>query len=242
MGTLITLKQVHELGVSWYFPGLSDNQKITFPVGEYKHQVAILNETLSNTYGLKVDIRKFIQESINCTVIMSVTGRAYRHYYPWSMEKTRWDWDSTIVDWQFTTFNFSNEHDALLFKMRFSEVVRDVTPYDPERPPTELQEAEHECREAERRLQKSKKHLSNMKVIYTGNGGEDYEGHINMDEETFRRLTDVISDEYDDTIFVDNNNDKTFRCEALSTALKNAVRVNDKKALLARVLKRLHEN
>lgn len=262
MGRLVTPNELSNLGLSWYFPEYTDNMRLKLPAGDYQHMVAIQKGTLRETPSLKVDARKFIEESISCLVIHTECGRNYKHFYPWSMkDRPRYDWDSTEVEWTFVAFWFDNEPDALMFKMRFSEHVSPVTEYDPARPPSHLQEAEWEAAQAEKDLAKAKKKLETAKAKYDydneraskyktleDNDFDDddeyisaldkYEEELDIKEEIFNILCDNFDDDIDeDLIYEDANTGKTFKCLELDAAIRKKKTLERAQAVLQDIVK-----
>ena len=123
MGKLTTLEKL-ELSQDWYF---EETYRITFPNTNYPYSLAIHRDTLNNTSGLKISIRKWIEENIDDIVLMAFLDKGYFHYYD----------QARIFDGGYqqsnywVLFHFEKEESALMFKLRFGEYIKEITDKHP---------------------------------------------------------------------------------------------------------------
>lgn len=136
MGRLITLNEIsgvedHGINASWYFDDAfrvysTSKYKINWPNISYPSCIAIHETKLYNN-SVKIEIRKWIENTLSDTVILYPINKSYRRYYgePGDFE------ESSMISNIWQGFYFDNEHSATLFKLRFSDIVSEVTDYHP---------------------------------------------------------------------------------------------------------------
>lgn len=127
MGRLVKLEDL-DLNPSWYFSDAyysidARRHVYKWPSPDFPHIVTIHNDTLNHYNDRRIKIRQWIERNLSETVIFSVIDKSYRIYYG---EKR--DWDSSYErknDW--FVFHFEDEHSATMFRLAFSEYVREMT-------------------------------------------------------------------------------------------------------------------
>lgn len=235
MGRLATLSELTQgLGADWYFTEFENGQPV-LPSDEFKHDVAINNDTFKQHHGLKNIIRKFVTENVTDLVLVDEVTEDYFHY--WSTRGPRYDWDGGHIHWGFHIFYFQEENEAVLFKLRFSEYIAELTPYDPERPPSHIQEAEYRKKEAEQNLATAQERLSKAQVAYkkalANKKNEEWDEFIEecfeLEEDDLKKLADQFDwedfDEDGNIFFVNQDSGATFKSPTLSNAIKWKKRV-----------------
>jgi hypothetical protein len=204
MGQLLTLKEMKVgLGLDWYDVDVDFKGNVELPSTTYPHVLYIRSDKL--TPKEKIEIRKFVKDSCDDVVIHDVKRINYSTYYYMPKGSHRWDWDTREVNWDHEQFYFQDESEMMLFKLKFSELIVNLTPYDPERPPKHIQEAEHRKKEAEAALAKAQSELTSAKkklesLNTKSNSFDDDED----DGEDYSELVDEEWDEYDECCIADD--------------------------------------
>lgn len=133
MGKLLTISRLkgpdNDLAV-WYFKDAYYNPYSTgqtydfkWPSDDFPHFVAIHADDLDLH---RADIRKWIEQSTDSTVIFSTVDRSYRVYWSSDIKKRNWEHTSEIRN-VWALFYFDDTETALSFKLRFSNLVREVS-------------------------------------------------------------------------------------------------------------------
>ena len=133
MGRLITLEHL-DIEPTWYFSDAHysiDARRYVYkwPSPDFPYCVAIHSDDIRIYGDRKIKIRRWIEQTISETVILSIIDKGYRVYYG---EKR--DWDSSYErknDWY--AFYFDDEHSATMFRLTFSELVKEITDLHPDR-------------------------------------------------------------------------------------------------------------
>lgn len=196
MGQLLSLAGIKaNLGAHWYF-----TSEVKLPNAEYPHTLFILCEKLTNQ--ARVEIRKFVQSSCEDTVIVETFRRTYRSYT--NMTGHRWDWYDREINWSYECFYFQTEEEALLFKLRFSELVSEFTDYDLEHPPSHIQESEREIKELEKSTAKA------LSELYENTNDKDNKQIQPLTQEIIDHLVETAARwrEDDPILFVDEEGTK----------------------------------
>lgn len=132
MGQLVTLEQLKDME-PWYFGDSyygRDARRYVFcwPNESFPHCVAIHSSDMSKDIKLKVEIRRWIERNLSETVILSSLDKSYREYYD---DERTWR-HSYEVSNLWITFHFEDEHSASMFKLRFSEHIKEITDLHPD--------------------------------------------------------------------------------------------------------------
>jgi len=143
MGRLIT--DIAETEITWlfkdaYYSSSANRYLYKWPNPSFPYMVTIPSDRINDTSGLRIDIRRWIERHITDTVIMKQVDKSYRFYY--GTDKDHWRYSEqyyTMSNWWYT-FSFEDEHSALAFKLRFSDLVKDMTDYHPDHPYHKKQE------------------------------------------------------------------------------------------------------
>lgn len=238
MARLITINEIKDLGLSWYFPELTDRSQLVLPAGDFQYVLGINNEVFKDTLSHRVSIRKFIESALADNVLINVTQKDYLHYY--GTHKSKYDWDHYNVSWGFHEFWFQNEADMILFKIKFAELISEITPYNPECLPGELQEADYYKKEAEERLKKYIDDLDDAEVQYIDNKKEVIKKKKRkFDKEVIDRLVKEIDDDdiEPELVLVDGDG-KDFICKSLNYSLIWTKRLKSAEVQMERAKKR----
>jgi len=131
MGRLVALADL-DLTPYWYFSDTwysSEGRRYiyTWPSPDFPHRVAIHADSIDNHNGTKIKIRQWIERNLSETVIFSVIEKNYRVYY--SAERT-WDHSFERTN-QWYVFHFEDEHSAMVFRLAFSDLVKEITELHP---------------------------------------------------------------------------------------------------------------
>jgi hypothetical protein len=220
MARLITIDDIKAIGVNWYFPEYTRDSQLKLPAGDFQFVQGINNEVFRDNISLRSTIRKFVEASLSEDLIINVTHTSYNHYY--STNKPRYDWDHHSVSWGFHEFYFQNEADMILFKMQFSEYITKITPYDPDQPPSDIQEADHCKKEAEEHYLKYIDELKEAKVEYLDEKKKVIKTKIReFDEEVIEHLEKRIfrESDLDDELELLDEKGRTFVCKSIQQSL-----------------------
>jgi|APFre7841882654_1041346.scaffolds.fasta_scaffold88447_2 hypothetical protein len=131
MGRLVYLNNL-DLDARWYFPDAHynrerNNYNYTWPNIAYPSRVAIHSEDLDDQNSRRIEIRKWIEENLQETVICDILDKSYRRFT--DSEKS-WE-HSYEVSNRWVVFYFDNEHSASIFALRFSEWIKPITDENP---------------------------------------------------------------------------------------------------------------
>lgn len=131
MGRLITLSQL-DPNPSWYFLDAYyswESRRWTYkwPSDTFPYCVSIHNDDLKDYRDRKIEIRKWIEANVQGPVIMDEVDKHYRVYYS---DDRHWDHSYERSN-MWTAFYFETEGEALLFRLTFSEYVKDITDLHP---------------------------------------------------------------------------------------------------------------
>jgi len=112
----------------WYFEDAyyCDGWCYEWPNPSYPYQMAIHDDNLQSNKKL-IEIRKWITENIVDTVIHAGVNKSYFQYYD---ENEKWR-DGYQIHNKWTTFHFENEHSATMFKLRFGDIIQEITDKHP---------------------------------------------------------------------------------------------------------------
>ena len=211
---------------------------MVLPAGDFQYVLGINNKVIRDTPSHKVSIRKFIESALVDDVLIKVTYKDYLHYC--ETYKPKYDWTHYNVTWGFHEFWFQNESDMVMFKMKFSEQISEITPYNPDALPGELQEAEYYKKEAEERLQKYLNELDDAEVLYINKKKETIKKEkMKFDKEVVERLVKEIDEDdiESDLILVDGDG-KDFICKSLNYSLIWTNKLKSAEAQMERAKKR----
>jgi hypothetical protein len=132
MGRLIALKDL-DLTPHWYFSDTwfsVDGRRhvYSWPSPDFPHQVAIHTDSLDNYNGTKIKIRQWIERNLSETVILSEVEKNYRVYYD---EERTWEHSHERRN-NWYVFHFEDEHSATMFRLAFSDLVKEITDLHPD--------------------------------------------------------------------------------------------------------------
>ena len=137
MGRLINIKEARD-HAPWYFNDAyyssdgRDGYRFNWPNGSFPHQLCIHNDDIQAT-RLKTLIRRWIDNSISDTVIVDTIDLDYKKFYGKSYEwEKRYD-----VSNRWYRFSFEDEHSATMFALAFSEYIKPMTKWHPDKPDDE---------------------------------------------------------------------------------------------------------
>lgn len=133
MGKLITLDHLVP-DPTWYFPDAyytweSRRWIYKWPSEVFPHMISIHSDDLEQHKARKGEIRRWIEANADGTVIYKEIDKKYRIYYG-----EQRDWDHSYEQpntW--CCFYFEDEESALMFKLRFSEYIKELTDLHPTR-------------------------------------------------------------------------------------------------------------
>jgi hypothetical protein len=131
MGSLVTLNSL-ALDPSWYFPDShysweSRRWVYKWPSEYFSHVVGIHADDFRSHPARKTEIRKWIEINVEGTVIINEIDKNYRVYYG----KER-DWDHSYERTnKWYAFYFESEESAFMFRLRFSEYIKEITDLHP---------------------------------------------------------------------------------------------------------------
>lgn len=136
MGRLLTLEDVKE-HAKWYFTDAyytNDGRGhyiFAWPSKDYPYSNCIHMDDLTNE--LRIKIRRWVESSILDTVIYDTIDRGYRKNY----DENR-DWNRGFnVSNNWTRFFFENSESSMLFKLVFSDSIKEPTAHNPRYPDDE---------------------------------------------------------------------------------------------------------
>jgi hypothetical protein len=127
MSNLFSINEIKDKS-SWYFEDArwsntstpaSGNWIFKWPSPQYPYVLGIKKDDLQSI--IRIQIRKWVDTLLEA-VIYDQVDRSYRRLYGKD--------SSTMVYQYWVRFHFSNEEDALAFKLKFGEFITDV-PEDP---------------------------------------------------------------------------------------------------------------
>lgn len=98
---------------------------VTFP---FFHPIHNSKFTKNRTLG--VQIRRFIQRSIDDLVIYDLEVKSYRHFYG---DTSKWE-HSYEIDNRWFRFFFESKESSFLFKTAFSDIISPITDWHPDYP------------------------------------------------------------------------------------------------------------
>lgn len=135
MGKLTFLEDIRS-AAQWYFNDArwsSDTRKYTFqwPSLEFPFTAAMHSDIVSNK--IRIQIRKWIEENLDGTVIANAIDYTYHRYYG---KPRTWD-NSYQVKNYWVVFYFEDSDSELAFRLRFSEYVTTITKHHPKYPEDE---------------------------------------------------------------------------------------------------------
>jgi hypothetical protein len=122
MSNLLSINEINDKS-SWYFEDARWSQsgvKYDWPSPQYPYVLGIKKDDMQPI--TRIQIRKWVETLLEA-VIYDQVDRSYRRYY--GKDKTDWE-HSTMVYQHWVRFHFSNEQDALAFKLKFGEFITDV--------------------------------------------------------------------------------------------------------------------
>jgi len=131
MGRLVALADL-DLTPHWYFSDTwysSEGRRYVYkwPSPDFPYSVAIHADDIDNHNGIKIKIRQWIERTLSEIVIFSVIDKNYRVYFG----KDR-DWDSSYERTnKWYVFYFEDEHSAMVFRLAFSDLVKEITELHP---------------------------------------------------------------------------------------------------------------
>jgi hypothetical protein len=130
MSNLLSINEIND-NSPWYFEdarwtdaNAQGRWRYDWPSPQYPYVLGIKKDDLHAI--TQIQIRKWVETLLE-TVIYDQVDRSYRRYY--GKDKTDWEL-SAMVYRHWLRFHFSNEEDALAFKLKFGEYITDV-PEDP---------------------------------------------------------------------------------------------------------------
>ena len=118
----------------WYFEDTyysTEGRRYVYkwPSKNFSYSVAIHSDDIDNS--VRIQIRRWIELNLSETVIYDTLCHDYR-----------WHYHETIKDWQHSyevqnkwiTFHFEDENSYLMFRLAFSNLVKDPTKHHPKYP------------------------------------------------------------------------------------------------------------
>lgn len=132
MGTLVTREDIRSRA-DWYFSDAyyaaeytvsrPEGYRYDWPSKDFPYRICIHDDDLSSP--IKVEIRRWIEQRISETVIYTYIDKSYWHYR--DEEK-----DSRAnVRNIWCAFYFESEESAVAFKLRFLNIVKEITDRHP---------------------------------------------------------------------------------------------------------------
>jgi len=133
MGKLLTLGELRDDEghlAKWYFKdtyydGYSSNRGYRFkwPSEEFPHCVAIHDDDIGDNRPV---IRRWIERSIDGTVIHGTENKTYRVW--WSTDPKKREWEHTTeIHNNWLLFYFEDSEDALAFQLRFNHLIKPMS-------------------------------------------------------------------------------------------------------------------
>lgn len=132
MGKITSLEAIRDEG-HWYFEDArwsSETRKCTFkwPSEQYPCAVGIHTDRITNP--IRIEIRKWVEQNLDGTVIYSQVDHTYHKYY--DRERT-WD-NSYQISNYWMVFYLEDEASELAFRLRFSNYIAEITKHHPRYP------------------------------------------------------------------------------------------------------------
>ena len=133
MGSLVTLESLCP-DPSWYFTDArysSESRRWVYkwPNDCFSHVVGIHDEDFQSNPERKTEIRKWIEINVEGTVILNEISKNYRVFY--GKERDWYHSYERTNKWY--AFYFESEESALMFRLRFSEYIKEITDLHPTR-------------------------------------------------------------------------------------------------------------
>lgn len=133
MGRLVSLSDL-DLTPGWYFTDTwysSEGRRYVYkwPSPDFPYHVSIHSDTINLCNDRRIKIRQWIERNLSETVIFSIVEKSYRVYFGEDRS-----WDSSYErknDWY--VFYFEDEHSAMMFRLAFSEYVKDISDLHPDK-------------------------------------------------------------------------------------------------------------
>jgi len=141
MGRLIFKNKLeYEIDPSWYFSdtwyNCTEKKWIyKWPSKEFPYEVSIFSKELEKNQN-KVDIRKYIENNLHGNVILAESNLSYIEYYDknWEVatdDNAYYEHFREITNiWNI--FYFEDEQDAIMFRIRFSDIIRPISKFKPD--------------------------------------------------------------------------------------------------------------
>lgn len=133
MGNLVTRETLFP-SPAWYFEDAryyweKKTWIYTWPNKSFPVQVAIHQDDVKDYNDRKISIRRWVTANVQGTVIVDEVDKSYRVYFS---EDRHWDrsYERTNI---WVVFYFETEDDALMFRLAFSEYVKEMTDLHPTR-------------------------------------------------------------------------------------------------------------
>lgn len=137
MGRLVRLRDLG-LDATWYFEdaywttSAAGSYQYAWPSKNFPHQLCMHRDEFQYA-SRKLEIRRWIENLIPDTVIFDSVEMDYKKYYGKSYEwEKKYDIHNT---WY--RFSFENENSAIMFKLAFSDWIKPITKWHPDRPEDE---------------------------------------------------------------------------------------------------------
>ena len=137
MGRLIRLGDI--VDPSWYFddawydPTNGGQHKYAWPNPSFPYRICIPFKCIEDN-KVKIEIRRWIELHIQDTVIIDYVNKSYRVYYGNQIVSDPYDfWDASYDrsnNW--VIFYFEDQHSATAFRLRFSDLVKEIFDRFPE--------------------------------------------------------------------------------------------------------------
>jgi hypothetical protein len=116
MGTITTTHAIKTgIGGEWY----AANKLYELPCPEFPHEVAFHRNVLEKNPRLHLTIRKFVEQQLRDTVIVSHLSLPY--YYEYQRFANGYQ-----ITHGYDQFFFESEESAILFKLQFAEYITDI--------------------------------------------------------------------------------------------------------------------
>ncbi len=133
MGRLIT-KAAVDFESNWYCKDASRyNGHYAWPSEDFPFRLHIHSDVFENANEHKIAIRRWIERTISDTVVYDMVEMDYRRFYG----KSR-DWaDAWDIRNRWYRFSFEDEHSASMFALTFSQWIRPMTKWHPDKPEDE---------------------------------------------------------------------------------------------------------
>lgn len=138
MGRLVTLDDIQPMAI-WYFDDAyfsrdgESNFRFKFPSDNFPYLVHINYDTFYDNSGIRPIIRAWVESNLSGTVIIDKIDLNYKKYYG---KKYEWDKSYEVTN-KWTRFSFSDEESKVMFTLRFSEYIKPLTKWHPDRPEDE---------------------------------------------------------------------------------------------------------